>query len=291
MNRSGFYFDEATVKACVMSWEQEEPLVKYAQENCCPRCNAPTLRALGQLETDRGPIGILVCRDCEFGVYLESTAAVDGSADQKRARDILVRNASSLNAEDVVELERVIADNERLLAGEKAADKLIESQVDSLAHFGECLEAVQGAEEFSDLVLRLMKDRDRLQEALVFYARPEHWSEPVPDREIEQNGSHTHATLDAGWKARDAIGPQAIGMKAPAHPGLDIVEDKPAELVVAARILARALDRTVYLTKMRTAGGLDTGDRPWTITIEKDGYGSEVAIKPDGSAKACDVWT
>ena len=169
--------------------------------------------------------------------------------------------------------------------------KQIESQIDSLAHFGETLEAVKGAEEFGDLVLRLLKDRDRLQEALVFYATPEHWSDLVPDEEIEQNGSHTPITMDAGWKARDAIGPQAIGMNQPEHPGLDIVKDKPPELVVAARILARALDRTVYLTKMRSPGVLDTSERPWTITIEKDGYGSEVAIEPDGSALECDVWT
>lgn len=283
------YFDQALVKACVMDKPTEDVLWQYARENRCPRCNGQRLQPLGEIKTDRDPIGILVCRDCEFGIYVESVAASpDTTIDVEQMRHLLDRTQEVLDEDLQTELQKFCA-----VAAQSHNEKLQaenERLVDTVAHFGETLEAVQGGETFGDLVLRLLKERDRLQEALVFYARPEHWSEPVPDREIEQNGSNTHATLDAGWKARDAIGPQAIGMKAPVHPGLDIVKDKPAELVVAARILARALDKTVYLTKMRSPGVLDTSERPWTITIEKDGYGSEVAIEPDGSALECDVW-
>ncbi len=232
-------FHKGVIKVCMMEKSAEDAVLKYARFNRCPRCDAARLQPLGELKTERGPIGILVCGECEFGVYVESTAAgVEGSAEQ-RARDLLDRMGlyradcagdpeypSDLSSDDVAELANLIADNDRLLVGEKVADKRLA--------------------ELEQLVTR---------------------------------------------QKQYALATCTLRSDGPAHPGLDIVKDKPPELVIAARILARALDRTVYLTQMRSPGVLNTSERPWTITIEKDGYGSEVAIEPDGSALECDVWT
>ncbi len=268
MNRSPQYFDAAMVKACVMDKPVEDALWQYARDNRCPRCNGPGLQPLGELKTDRGPVGILACRECEYGVYVESVApVVKGSAEQ-RARDVLVRNAESLPAGDVVELETMIAENERLRS-------LSESQVDTLAHFGETLEAVQGVEEFGDLVLRLLKERDRSRRAISFaMCTIRSGEEMTPEAEqvfTEALGSYSPLTFTVSC--------------------LGLLTDVPDELVVGARILARELGKPVYLTRMVSQGGIVPGSGDWTITIERDGYGSEVRIDPDGSAYEQDVYT
>lgn len=328
------YFHKGVIKTCVMEKPAEGALLKYARFNRCPRCDAARLHALGELKTERGPIGILVCLECEFGIYVESTAAVVKGSAEQRARDILVRNASSLAAEDVVELEKVIADNERLLAGEKAADKRIQelehsvegldqdyknvmrdwngareillpfledesqdveiatiasaardrieqlqklsqSQIDTLAHFCETLEAVQGPEEFGDLVLRLLKERDRSRRAICFAMSTIRSGEDMtPEAEkifTEALGSYSPLTFTVSC--------------------LGLLTDMPDELVVGARILARELGKPVYLTRSRSPGGISLSVGVWSITIKRDGYGSEVRIDPDGSAHEMDVYT
>lgn len=72
---------------------------------------------------------------------------------------------------------------------------------------------------------------------------------------------------------------------------LGLLTDMPDELVVGARILARALDKPVYLTRARSPGGISLSVGLWSITIERNGYGSEVRIDPDGSAHEQDVYT
>ena len=339
------YFDAKMIKACIMEKPAEDVLWQYARENRCPRCNGQRLQPLGEMKTDRGAIGFLACRDCEFGVYLESAAAVDGSAEQ-RARDLLDRMdllrvdngipvfPKDLTAGDVVELANLIADNERLLAGEKAADKQIaelehsmegceqdyknvmrgwngareillpfledesqdaeiaaiasaardrierqqkqiESQIDSLAHFGETLEAVKGAEEFGDLVLRLLKERDRLRRAISFAMCTIRSGEDMtPEAEqifTEALGSYSPLTFTVSC--------------------LGLLTDTPDELVVGARILARALDKPVYLTRAVPLGAIPSADGDWVITIDRDEHGSEVRIDPDGSAHEMDTYT
>ena len=72
---------------------------------------------------------------------------------------------------------------------------------------------------------------------------------------------------------------------------LGLLTDMPDELVVGARILSRELGKPVYLTRMVSQGGIVAGSGDWTITIERNGYGSEVRIDPDGSAHEQDVYT
>jgi hypothetical protein len=129
-------------------------------------------------------------------------------------------------------------------------------------------------ETFGDLVLRLIKERDRAQKAVAFAMCTIRSGEAM--------------TPEAEKIFADALGhydPMAISTQ------LGLLTDKPDDLVTGARILARALDRTVYLTRMVTHGGVIAGSGTWTITIEHDRYGSHVAIEPDGSAKACEVLT
>ena len=59
------YFHKGVIKACVMEKPREDALLEYARFNLCPRCSAPRLLALGELKTERGPIGILVCLECD----------------------------------------------------------------------------------------------------------------------------------------------------------------------------------------------------------------------------------
>lgn len=240
-SRSTGYFDPEMIKACIMEKPAEDALWEYARQNRCPRCNSPSLQPLGELRADRGTIGILVCRECEYGVYVQGAAAVDETADKR-----------------IQELEQ-----------------LVESRETDLAHFGECLEAVNGAEDFCDLVLRFMKERDLARKAVAFAACTIRSGESMTDE--------AEAIFD------EALG----GLRSESlndTTQLGLLTDKPADLVVGARILARAMDRPVYLTKPTSAGGIVSYET-WTLTIERDQRGSHVEIRPDGSAVACEVWT
>ncbi len=272
MNRSPQYFDAAMVKVCVMDKPAEDALMEYARQNHCPRCNAPRLLPLGELKTDRGPIGILVCRECEFGIYVES-AAIDTLADEfvsewQRGTSQADSTDENLKAQFLAAIEPIIAERDRL-------NKLSESQVDTLAHFGETLEAVQGVEEFSDLVLRLLKERDRSRRAISFaMCMIRSGEEMTPQAEevfTEALGSYSPLTFTVSC--------------------LGLLTEKPDELVVGARILARQLGRAVYLTRAVPLGAIPSVDGDWVITLDRDEHGSEVRIDPNGSAHEMDTCT
>lgn len=137
----------------------------------------------------------------------------------------------------------------------------------------------------------LKVENARLREALSFYSKQENYR--LTRLDADHGGMHSALDADQGHDAREALDPttQAEGPTTPTDDDLALVSDKPAELVAAARILARVLDKPVYLTRMTTMGGVVLGSGTWTITIERDGYGSEVKIEPDGSAWEQDVYT
>jgi hypothetical protein len=68
-------------------------------------------------------------------------------------------------------------------------------------------------------------------------------------------------------------------------------KDVPPDLVEAARLLARELKVSVYLTKKPSGGPIKVPGEYWGISLIKDGYDTCYEIDPDGRGHYAEQWT